>query len=682
MSKKGAEMVGGKIWTLLLITGCLLFSYCSILQSGAAAEIKKTGYVEVSNIFGNHMVLQQNQPIPIWGTSEPGTRVIVKLDYKKHITHTDESGHWSLELPAMKPGGPHEIVIIGKNILRFTDIYIGDVWVCSGQSNMEWPVSQSDHAEEEIAAANYSGIRLLHVERNIANHPLSDIHTNGWQICSPKTIANFSAVGYFFGREINQKAEIPIGLIHTSWGGTVAEAWTSQTGLNPFPEFSEAIQQLEDDKDDSLSYQDQQKDYQQALQDWINRLDGYDQGFTQEGLGWADPHLFADDWSTAKLPGLWENTEIGNYDGIVWYRKAISIPDVITTDQWKLSLGPIDDIDQTWINGIRIGGMEIYNQPREYEVPKNIVQPGTNVIVVRVIDHHGGGGFWGSEAQMTLTNDQGDLFPLAGEWLYKLGASQDQLPPIPNEVIGMENVPTVLFNAMLSPIIPFGIRGVIWYQGESNAGRAYQYRTLFPALINDWRSHWQQEFEFYFVQLANYMASHSEPTNSQWAELREAQLMTLDTPQTGMAVTIDIGEAEDIHPRNKQDVGKRLARIALAKVYDQDVIYSGPVYRSMVKENNKIRLLFDHANGGLVAKDKNKLKGFAIAGEDQKFLWANAVIDGESILVSSPLIQKPVAVRYAWADNPICNLYNKSGLPASPFRTDDWPGLTWPDSSK
>jgi len=671
--------MGGKLTFSILIMICIIFISCSTVQMKKADETLKTGQIRVPDIFGDHMVLQQNSPIPVWGTAKPGSRVTVRLGYQKQMTHADQDGRWFLEMPSMKAGGPVEMGIYGKNVIRFTDVYIGDVWICSGQSNMEWPVAQSNKANQEMEAAQYPEIRLLQIERNISYQPLDNIHTKGWQPCSPNTVPNFSAVGFFFGCELYQRLKIPIGVIQAAWGGTVAEAWMSKTGLTSFSEFSDMLMTLNDSTAAPISYQEQQEIYQKVQKEWLNTIDTLDLGKSGGQPRWADPHLMADDWHTAKLPGLWEKSEVGEYDGIIWYRKAVDIPDSINVHPWKISLGPIDDIDQTWVNGVQVGGLDIYNRNREYDIPEEIIKPGINILVVRVIDHHGGGGIWGSEDQMFLMNNEGERLSLAGEWLYKLGVPQEQLPPTPEEITGLENLPTVLFNSMIHPIIPYGIRGVVWYQGESNADRAYQYRTLFPALIKDWRLHWNNNFPFYYVQLANYMDIQPEPSNSEWAELREAQLMALNCSETGMAVTIDIGMAEDIHPRNKQDVGKRLALIAFAKIYDLDVVYSGPVYRSMDIENNRVRILFDHADGGLVIHGGGSLKGFAISGANHQFVWADASIDEHSVIVSSPLVEKPVAVRYGWADNPECNLYNQAGLPASPFRTDHWPGLTWPE---
>ncbi|MBN1782693.1 9-O-acetylesterase [bacterium] len=673
--------MGGRRLLTGFAAAAILILHCSVFQTENQHQIQSTSMVRIPNLFSDHMVLQQNQPIPVWGTAGPGETVTVRLGYQKNETRADGSGSWSLELPAMKAGGPFEMVVLGRNVIRLQDIYIGEVWICSGQSNMEMQLMQVRDAELEIENSHYPEIRLLTVGHNVSYRPVPDIATEGWKICSPRTSGEFSAVGYFFGRMLHEQLRIPVGLIQSAWGGTVAEAWMSRQALQQFSEFDAFFQQM-DSLSQAPSYQEIQNTQEQALQQWVDTVNGLDQGRPADGHGWEDPAMMVDEWKTAELPGLWENSDIGDYDGIVWYRKVVEIPDSMDRESWMLNLGVIDDIDETWVNGVPVGGMQIYNRKREYPIPAHVIHPGINVIAVRVTDHHGGGGFWGNPEDMALKSGEDVRLPLAGKWRYRVGIPAKDLPPVPREVVGMENDPTGLFNAMIHPLVPYGIRGVIWYQGESNAGRAWQYRTLFPALIRDWRMQWKQDFPFLFVQLANYMAVRPAPSESDWAELREAQAMALSVPETGMAVIIDIGEAEDIHPKNKQDVGKRLALNALARVYDEDVVYSGPVYRSMDTEGGKIRLFFDHVHKGLLAKG-GRLTGFAIAGEDRKFVWADAeIMDDGSILVSGVSVPKPVAVRYGWANNPECNLYNRDGLPASPFRTDDWPGMTWPDAMK
>jgi len=483
------------LWLGAVLLWAVNWVFAEVSQNASEGRLK------LPAIFGDHMVLQCNMPVPIWGWAKPNEEVAVILKGKTPlVTKANEEGRWMLRLPPQPAGGPHELIVrTREETVRFTDVLFGEVWVCSGQSNMEWPVALAQNAKQEIATANFPQIRFFVVEKSVALEPQPDCKGR-WVVCSPETVGGFSAVGYFFGREIHQRLKVPVGLIGTYWGGTPAEAWTDLKALESDPDLKPILERLPRDR--------------------------------------------------SKIP----------------------------------------------------------QQPQ---------------------------------------------------------------PPINNWT------PTALFNAMVAPIIPYAIRGVIWYQGESNVGRAYQYRKLFPALINSWRRAWGQgDFPFLFVQLANYLERKPEPTESAWAELREAQLLTFKTVRnTGMAVAIDIGEANDIHPRNKQDVGKRLALAALAIAYGQKVVYSGPIYRSMRIEGDKIRLFFDHVGSGLVAKG-GELKGFAIAGEDRKFVWAKAKIEGNTVVVWSEQVPKPVAVRYAWADNPECNLYNKEGLPASPFRTDDWPGVT------
>ena len=386
-----------------------------------------------------------------------------------------------------------------------------------------------------------------------------------------------------------------------------------------------------------------------------------------------------------QLPKLWDEPELANFDGLVWFRKQVDVPESWAGKELTLELGPIDDMDATWLNGTKVGGLETpghYRTNRKYKVSSTVVKAGRNVIAVRVLDTSGGGGIYGRPKQMKLkpvgASDK-EAISLAGPWRYKKGFDLQSMPPQPKPPtrVNHANAPTALYNAMIAPLIPYGIRGAIWYQGESNASRAYQYRRLFPAMIKCWRQDWGQgDFPFVFVQLANFMAVNPEPAESAWAELREAQSMTLALPNTGMAVIIDIGQAKDIHPKNKQDVGRRLALWPLAKTYAKQLVYSGPLYKSMNVEGNKVVLHFDDVGGGLIARGGGPFKGFAIAGADRKFVWADAKIDGNTVVVSSDGVAEPVAVRYAWADNPVCNLYNKEGLPASPFRTDDWPGVT------
>lgn len=497
------------------------------VASGAAvADIR------LPAIIGDNMVLQQDQKVSIWGWADPGEEVMVSVSWHnmKWAVTAARNGKWVYKMNPPKAGGPYEMTLSGKNSITIKNILVGEVWICSGQSNMQMSVQASNNAAEEIAAADYPNIRLFTVQRKVAQEPQSDC-TGNWTLCSPETVPGFSAVGYFFGRELHQKLGVPVGMIHTSWGGTPAEAWTRRGILKSDTDFRPIL----DRYDEAIKkYPEARKEYEQKVGQWKRAFE------------------------KAKAEGK--------------------------------------------------------NPPRR---PREPFGP------------------------------------------------------------GHPHSPSGLYNAMIAPLIPYGIQGAIWYQGESNASRAYQYRKLFPAMIKNWRKDWgQREFPFLFVQLANFRAVKPDPNESDWAELREAQLMTLAVPNTGMATIIDIGEADDIHPKNKQDVGKRLALWALAKTYRKELVYTGPLYQSMEIKGNQIILHFDHIGGGLVAASDEPLKGFAIAGADRKFVWADARIEGDTVVVSSDQVSEPVAVRYAWADNPVCNLYNEDGLPASPFRTDQWPGVT------
>ncbi len=662
---------------IILIAGCAVFT------SNKFADVDPAKDIELVPVFGNHQVLQQQMEIPVWGTAKPGGKVTVKLHNQEKTTLVQPDGTWQVNLDPMNAGGPYELAVVGENTIRLSNVMIGEVYVCSGQSNMEWSLSKAVNAEQEIENADYPNIRLFRVQRNISKVPIDSIITDGWQVCSPKTAAEFSAVGYFFGRYLQRELSVPVGLIHTSWGGTPAEAWTSTEALKTLPDFSVMIAELEKN---AATEEEMVRQYEKAVAEWEVQIEKWKESLEQSDPGlhgdrkkWYDPDLDDADWNTMEVPKLWESAGIAGFDGVMWFRKHVDIPDSWQEKDLTIKLGPIDDIDITWFNGDKIGSTEEYDAPRNYGIPASIVTTGSNVIAVRVLDHGGGGGFWGASTQMVLSNNNGDSLLLAGDWKYHLAADGGEIPERPVSPIRPHHRPGVLYNAMIHPLLPYRIRGAIWYQGESNASRAYQYRSLFKTMIMDWREKWGQgDFPFFFVQLANFHAVNETPVESDWAELREAQTMALALPNTGMAVIIDIGEADDIHPRNKQDVGKRLALNALAKVYGRNIVCSGPLYKSHKVENGKIRILFEHVGSGLSAKDGNRLKGFTIADADKKFHRADAVIDGNTVVVSGPEVEQPLAVRYAWADNPVCNLYNAEGLPASPFRTDNWRGITVP----
>lgn len=655
------------------IVGCMLFVL--LFTARCAYFAAPAEWIKLPAVFTDNMVLQRGIEVPVWGKATANGKVTVLFEGQKKSTVADENGDWQIRLNPLTTGGPFVLEVIGKESIILANVMVGEVWVCSGQSNMEMPLAgwgKIDNYEEEIAAANYPNIRLFQVHKAMSLLPQPDVQADAWQECSPNTVPLFSAVAYFFGRKLHKELDIPIGLIHTSWGGTVAEAWTAPEFLEQLEDFIPLMQEL---KTAATTEEELRLEYERKVEDWQKLLDAKVQEAQSGTNTWESSTTDDSDWHSMRLPILWESAGLPGFDGIVMFRKTFDIPDVVANESFTLSLGPIDDQDVTFINGRHVGTTDSYNAQRHYDIPAGIFKVGDNLIAVQVLDTGGGGGIWGEASQMWLKSSSGTRIALAGDWKYKEVMSLNDVPPRPQSP-DSPNRPTVLYNAMLKPLMPCALRGAIWYQGESNAARACQYRELFPTMINSWRTNWGQgDFPFLFVQLANWRQRRDLPLDSDWAELREAQSKTLALPNTGMAVTIDIGDADDIHPKNKQDVGLRLALNALAKVYDKDIVYSGPMYQSMRVQADKIILTFDYADGGLVAKGGD-LTGFAIAGEDKNFVWANALIDGETVVVSSPAIKNPVAVRYAWADNPACNLYNAAGLPASPFRTDEWDGVT------
>ncbi len=629
------------------------------------------GAIRLPRIIGSGMVLQQKQVVPIWGWASPRERITIEFNGQLIKTRAGKDGKWRVELAAMEAGGPFVMTLSGKNTLTLDDILIGEVWICSGQSNMQWTVSSSNDAEQEIAAADYPNIRLFSVERKIQLVPTDDLAKGEWQACSPTTLPDFSAVAYFFGRDLQDNLQVPIGLIHTSWGGTNIETWTSGPTITQIEGFEQSTEGLTVEAMQAMKAE-QAARFQKILDEFGDSEGGIENGKAV----WAAPSLDESDWKEMEVPGLWEGKGLDGIDGVIWFRKTIALSESAAKTDGMIHLGPIDDNEITWINGHQIGFTNAYNEPRNYAVSADHLHPGKNVITIRVEDTGGGGGLYGSADEMKLTLGNIEI-PLAGNWKYRISPAGLELN---SAGMGPNDKPTLLFNGMINPLIPYAFQGAIWYQGESNASRAYQYRELFPALIRDWRRYWNRDFPFLFVQLANFKEQKLTPDDSDWAELREAQTMTLAEPHTGMALAIDIGEADDIHPRNKQDVGSRLALSARKVAYGQDIIHSGPQYASMEVKGKAIEITFDYVGEGLMAfEDKyGYLRGFSIAGEDQQFQWAQAEIIGNKVRVFNPAISNPVAVRYAWADNPAdANLYNATGLPAVPFRTDTWKGITY-----
>ena len=640
------------------------------MAAPATAAVVAPGTAErpfLHPLFTDHMVMQRGIKAPVWGWTDPGKKVTVAMSGKTAEAVADTSGRWQARIGPFPAGGPFNLTVTGRQSVTISDVLVGDVWICSGQSNMEWPVGSAINAKDEIAKADNPQIRLFSVPKRIAFEPVTGVHSQ-WQTCSPATVGGFSAVGYFFGRSLNQDLKVPIGLIHTSWGGTVAEAWVSAAALKTMADFRPQVEQLA-----GLCAAINSGQQDRLLDRWYQTKD------PGTAKAWHSPQTDVSAWKEAVLPSEFEQVGLQNYDGIVWFQRVFDVPAAWAGKGLVLSLGPIDDFDATWVNGVMVGAMERWDAPRVYKVPGDLVKAGSNVITIRVLDTGGGGGLVGRPEQMKVypSGDEASAMTLAGPWRMQDTIAYAQIQPMPVTSANNPNICTVLYNGMISPLVPFAIKGAIWYQGESNAGRAFQYRTLLPALIKDWRSSFGAgDLGFHIVSLANFQGTSAEPIDNDWAELREAQaLCTKALPNCGIAMAIDIGEAGDIHPKNKQEVGRRLALSALAVTYGKKIEWSGPWYKAMKVTDKGIRLTFDHVGSGLEAKG-GRLTGFAIAGEDRKFVWADAVIAGEAVLVSSPKVGKPVAVRYAWDINPVCNLYNQAGLPAVPFRTDDWPMIT------
>ena len=638
-----------------------------------ASTVHLFANITLPKIFGDNMVLQRNKPIPLWGWGSPNEKITIRFNHQTKTVTTDLNGNWKINLDKESAGGPYQLVLKGINTVTFKNVLVGEVWICSGQSNMEMPIEgwgKINNYQQEIAVADYPQIRHIKVPNTVNSTPQKDIFqgdttTTRWKICSPQTAGDFTATGYFFARELYNQLKVPIGLINTSWGGTHVETWTSHEGFESSDEFKGMIAQMPVLNLDSLANL-----RKEAVMKNIRSLQG-SLPAQNEAASWKTD-IDDNTWPQMVLPSLWEQRQLGDLDGVVWFRKAI---DILPNDAGKeaiLELAMIDDNDVTYVNGTEVGETNSYNQHRKYKIPAGILKTGKNVITVRVEDTGGGGGIYGDSAAMKLTIGD-NAASLAGNWKFKAEQVYGNTTSV-----GPNSYPTLLFNAMVNPIIPYAFEGVIWYQGEANAGRAYQYRKAFPLMITDWRKHWNAgDFPFYFVQLASYNASNgNSKTGSTWAELREAQTMTLSLPNTGMAVTTDIGNSTDIHPKNKQDVGKRLAAIALHNVYKKDIVYSGPMYQSMKVSGNKIIISFTNIGGGLTSKNSD-LKGFEISGLGGQFYPAVATIDNNRVIVESEMVKYPAAVRFGWKDDAgEDNLFNKEGFPASPFRTDKWKGIT------
>ena len=630
--------------------------------------------VVLPSVFTDNMVLQQKTDITFYGDATKNKQLTVKTGWngKEYYTEADGQGKWSLKIPTPAAGGPYEITFSDGKKLQLKNVMIGEVWFCSGQSNMEMPVAgwgKVMNYEQEIAEAAYPAIRLFQVKKNTSLAPLKEVESTlgGWQECSSATVPEFSALAYFYARALWKELNVPIGVIDCTWGGTPAEAWTNHETLRQVMGFREEMDKLE-----RLGFDPNRMEqaYSEERAHWQSLFTEKDKGMENGKLCWTAPSLSEEDWQTISLPGYWEGKGLKDFDGIIWFRRSLEIPAEWAGKPLTLRLGMIDDEDITYFNGVEIARGAGYMTPRTYTIPAKLVKAGKAVLAVRVSDFGGEGGIHGKAEELYVEAD-GKRISLAGDWKYRIGLSLKGFPPAPVSPIQSSSYPTVLFNAMVKPWTAFPIKGVIWYQGEANVGRPEQYGDLFPALITDWRRQWRSDFPFYFVQLANFMESKEIQPDSEWAALREAQTKALKLDQVGMAVTIDIGLADDIHPKNKQEVGRRLALVALAGSYGKNVSGSAPVFRNYRIKGDKMELDFGQKQDGFQIKGTT-LKGFTIAGPDRVFYPAEAMVQNGKIIVFSPEVSIPLAARYGWADNPDCNLYGENGLPVAPFRTDCW----------
>ena len=659
-----------------------------LIMTFAASAMNLSAEVHMSPLFTDNMVMQQKSDAPVWGTATPGASVTVVPSWNKvkYSATAAEDGKWMVKVRTPKAGGPYSMTVAeeGCEPVKIDNILMGEVWLCSGQSNMQMPLkggwANVLNCDQEIEdAAKYKNIRLISVQRMTSSKPETDFPTygDGWQVCSPETVRDFSATAYFFGREIHLKRNVPVGLIHSSWGGTTIEAWMSKDALAGVKSLGS---QAEDVSKWPADREMRRIKTQEAMSAWNKIFAAYDELYAAS-TDFARTGFDDSGWDDMKLPGNIESV-YPNYNGHVLVRARVRIPASWEGKEIVLHMDGVDDNDVTYFDGVQVGRTEGWKKVREYKVPAKTVKEGETVITIRIIDTGSAGGVVGDDASFYLQGPEGERLSLAGMWKSRI---DERDVPMPKKPVNMYDEPywsTVLYNAMIAPLVPYAIKGAIWYQGCSNDDRAYQYRDLQKLLIADWRQQWGYDFPFYITQLANFTRLQTSPCESSWAELREAQLMATKTvPNTGMAVTIDIGDAGDIHPKNKQDVGKRLALQALNKTYGMPVECSGPVYEGYEVDGDIIRIRFSSLGGGLVAKG-GELEGFTIAGADRKFYWADARIVGNCIEVSCKDVPRPLAVRYAWAHNPVCNLYNKAGLPASPFRTDDWPGITVSKTSR
>jgi len=631
--------------------------------------------------FTEHLVFQRDRRNFVWGWDEPGQRIAVTVQGALPAeitlgTAADSDGKFEVRLPILPVGGPYRLTISGSAEIVLSDVLVGEVWLASGQSNMEWPLNLSADAEAEVAAADFKAIRMLKVANKAAFAP-EETFDGAWKVCAPPHAGNFSAVGYYFARELHQRLGVPVGIINASWGGTYVEAWTSLEGLRPvMPELAEELAEM---ARQSPRIDEIRDEYHEQVRVWERASLPADPGNLGVLDGWANTDFDDSQWKTMALPRLWQTAGL-LFNGVIWFRKSVEVPKSWAGKDLHLTLGAIDDFDQTYFNGVLIGEHpdgtpEAYQIRREYQIPGYLVRPGRNVISVRVFDHCGQGGFAGLSSDLTLSKSEGNskVVSLAGAWKY---AVELEIPlvsmqvfksfPPPPKILAEQHAPAALYHGMIAPLVPYQIRGFLFYQGENNVDQYGSYRDRLVALIRDWRTRFAQgTLPFAYVQLAGFEG------NTLWPYLREAQHAASFEPQCFMATAIDVGDPADIHPRNKCAVGQRLAYFALSNSYGKSQVDGfGPTFERLELEGNWLRVHFRHAKGLRTSDGADQVLGFAIAGRDAVFVDADARIDGECVVIACGAVQFPSAVRYAWKDYQVLNLTNGAKLPALPFRTD------------
>lgn len=629
---------------------------CGAMTLGATVTLPK--------FFTDNMLVQRDATLKIPGKAAPGAKVTFRTDWaeKPFTTKADKEGNFKFEVPTPAAGGPYTMIFsdgMGDDLV-LSNVLSGELWLCSGQSNMEYPVkgwTEIYNGDEVVATSQHPDIRLLQVRKNTSLTPLDDAEVNmgGWVESSPATM-DFSAIAYLFALRLHDELGVPVGVIDSSWGGTYAESWTGFDYLGGVPGFEDDLASM---KKAGFSEEGFRADYSRRLEDWNRRVEGLDITFDRGKLQTGD------EWKTMPLPGVWEQSVLPDFDGMVWLQRTLTLPAEAAGKPMELHVGAVDDNDLTLVNGTVVGSTEGWNLPRVYQVPGNLVKAGENVISVRVLDYIGSGGVHGRPEDLCAIID-GVTYPLAGDWNYRIAGDITSLPRRP-EMVDSPHLPTTLYNAMIHPLQVMPVKGVLWYQGCSNVGRDKQYEVLFQSLIKDWRHLWREDMPFYFVQLTGFQTPKNVQPESTWALLRNSQAKALSLPNTGMAVTLDLGHPTDIHPADKQEIARRLSLIALARDYGKDCVYSAPECVSATAHGNKMVLKFN----GPVKPTSTAVTGFIIGDKNGKFAYANARLEGDdTVVLSSPLIESPTVARYNWADYPGGNLYGPANLPVAPFATD------------